>query len=288
MTVNDCWKGEVNSRAHRLPLCLAVVVLGMWMGSFRAPRRWTVRSWITSRMCLIQSCLFSILEAWGATHQRVRRDTFTGSMDDQTQSGCSLNRQPRTKRWILNEQLYHCISSHGWFDLRTCARVTPPCTIDCKMTTEFRQEDQKWPPIISYSASPSPRDTTLQLWGHARPRLRFPFSLSNKQQHGCSGSGLHKTQIRRENGCAQTRNGTANVQSFHSPPFVLLSKNETFLTHSRNDTKTLSINSEGSAARRISWGRAADPGLQDHMLPTVLTTTARILSLSCLIIIYHI
>lgn len=49
--------------AHRLPLCLVAVVLGMWMGSFRAPRRWTVRSWMTSLMCLIQSCLFSKLDA---------------------------------------------------------------------------------------------------------------------------------------------------------------------------------------------------------------------------------
>lgn len=171
MTVNNWWKREVNSRAHRLPLCLAVVVLGMWMGSFRAPRRWTVRSWITSRMCLIQSCLFSILEAWGATHQWVRRDTFTGSMDDQTQSGCSLNRRPRTKCWILNEQLYRCVWSYEWFDLWTCARVTPPYTIDCKMTTEFRQEGQKGLPIISLPASPRTRDTALHLWGDARLRL---------------------------------------------------------------------------------------------------------------------
>lgn len=235
MTVNNWWKREVNSRAHRLPLCLAVVVLGMWMGSFSAPRRWTIRSWITSRMCLIQSCLFSILDAWGATHQRVRRDTFTGSMDDQTQSGCSLNRQPRTQfcpGWILNEQLYRCVWSYEWFDLRTCAWVTPPYTIDYKMTTEFRQEGQKWLPIISLPASPSPCDTALHLWGYARLRLPFPFSLSNKRQRG--SRGLHKTQIRTENGSAQTRNGTANVQSFHSPPFVFLNKNETW--RQRNDT----------------------------------------------------
>lgn len=80
MPVNSWWKNRGELSAHRLPLCLAVVVLGMWMGSFRAPRRWTVRSWITSRMCLIQSCLFSILEAWGRTRQRVRRETFTGSV----------------------------------------------------------------------------------------------------------------------------------------------------------------------------------------------------------------
>lgn len=241
MRVNNWWKREVNSRAHRLPLCLAVVVLGMWMGSFRAPRRWTVRSWITSRMCLIQSCLFSMLEAWGVTHQRVRRDTFTGTMDDQTQSGCSLTRRPRTKCWILNEQLYRCLWSHEWFDLWTCAWVTPPYIIDCKMTKEFRQEGQKWPPIISLSASPSPRDTALHLWGYARLRLQFPFSLSNKRQRGCSGSGLHKTQIRTENGCALTRCGKANVQSFHSPPFVLLNKNETFLTHGRETTPKYQI-----------------------------------------------
>jgi len=59
--------------AHRLPLCLVVVALGMWMGSFRAPRRWTVRSWMTSLMCLIQSCLFSILEAYDTTHNWVRQ-----------------------------------------------------------------------------------------------------------------------------------------------------------------------------------------------------------------------
>lgn len=53
--------------SHRLPFSLVVVVLGMWMGSLRAPRRWTVRSWMTSRMCLIQSCLFSMLEAWGSS-----------------------------------------------------------------------------------------------------------------------------------------------------------------------------------------------------------------------------
>lgn len=58
--------------AHLLPLCLVVVALGMWMGSFRAPRRWIVRSCMTSRMCLIQSCLFSILEAWCITDNWVR------------------------------------------------------------------------------------------------------------------------------------------------------------------------------------------------------------------------
>lgn len=58
--------------AHLLPLCFVVVALGMWMGSFRAPRRWIVRSCMTSRMCLIQSCLFSILEAWCITDNWVR------------------------------------------------------------------------------------------------------------------------------------------------------------------------------------------------------------------------
>lgn len=49
---------------YLLPFCLAAgAVLGMWMGSFRAPLRCTVLSWITSRMCFIQSCLFSILDA---------------------------------------------------------------------------------------------------------------------------------------------------------------------------------------------------------------------------------
>lgn len=50
---------------YRLPLCLVAVALGMGIGSLSAPRKWMVRSWITSRTCLIQSCLFSMHEAWG-------------------------------------------------------------------------------------------------------------------------------------------------------------------------------------------------------------------------------
>lgn len=146
---------------------------------------------------------------------------------------------PPTQNKVLDFK--RAIISHEWFDLWTCAWVTPPYIIDCKMTKEFRQEGQKWPPIISLSASPSPRDTALHLWGYARLRLQFPFSLSNKRQRGCSGSGLHKTQIRTENGCALTRCGKANVQSFHSPPFVLLNKNETFLTHGRETTPKYQI-----------------------------------------------
>lgn len=47
-------------------LCLAGV-LGSWIGSFKAPFRWMILSWITSRMFLIHSCLVSMLEAWSAT-----------------------------------------------------------------------------------------------------------------------------------------------------------------------------------------------------------------------------
>lgn len=39
-------------------------VLGRWRGSFSAPFRWVILSWITSLMFLIHSCLASMLDAW--------------------------------------------------------------------------------------------------------------------------------------------------------------------------------------------------------------------------------
>lgn len=63
--------------------CLAVVAFGIWMGSLRAPLRWMVRSWITSLMCLIQSCLFSMLDAW-------KRSAYWGLSPDLTPTGTGI------------------------------------------------------------------------------------------------------------------------------------------------------------------------------------------------------
>lgn len=129
--------------AHRRPLCLAVVVLGMWMGSFRAPRRWTVRSWITSRMCLIQSCLFSRLEAWGRTRQRVRRETSTPELPTQKKM---LN--PTWVLWFATLSSKHA-SVNGLFT-------------DCEMTTNCERAKNGCLLSACPCASLSPWDNTLQ------------------------------------------------------------------------------------------------------------------------------
>lgn len=163
--------------AHRLPLCLAVVVLGMWMGSFRAPRRWTVRSWITSRMCLIQSCLFSMLEAWGRTRQQVRRKTFTGSVTKiraATPERLTQNKAFNPTRVI-------------WFAI-LCSRHASVNGLIVKwrqrrLAQLCRWEGQKWMPSISVFVciTESVRHHSRFVWlRSSAPSL--PFSPCNKRR----------------------------------------------------------------------------------------------------------
>ena len=63
---HPCARGRDPGYLLLLFLCLAGV-LGSWIGSFKAPFRWMILSWITSRMFLIHSCLVSMLEACSAT-----------------------------------------------------------------------------------------------------------------------------------------------------------------------------------------------------------------------------
>lgn len=71
-------------------------VLGRWMGSFSAPLRCTVLSWITSRIFRIHSCFTSILDACRNRGQKEvpQREKCTRSATPATQ----LNRSNNTTR----------------------------------------------------------------------------------------------------------------------------------------------------------------------------------------------
>ena len=114
-----CWHllwWTAQTRSYRLPLCLAVVALGMWMGSFRAPRRCTVRSWITSRMCLIQSCLFSRLEALDT------RSVLNLKVCQESSVARSLLRQ---SLWFSSKRCWQLSCSPAWMNqLLTYGKAT--------------------------------------------------------------------------------------------------------------------------------------------------------------------
>lgn len=133
LSANSRWKRKKRELwANRLPLCLAVVVLGMWMGSFRAPRRWTVRSWITSRMCLIQSCLFSMLEAWGRTRQRGQTGSDGKHFQDQGLKSRAATPEPPTQdrafnpTWVIWFAILHSRHASANGPIVKWRQQTPP------------------------------------------------------------------------------------------------------------------------------------------------------------------
>ncbi len=96
MTPLRGWRQQVDVVKYLLLMlrCLAGV-LGGCMGSFSAPFRWMVLSWITSLMFRIHSCFTSILEAFGWMRGwvKVREEDRVEKMHDFTSQIWTCNTQ---------------------------------------------------------------------------------------------------------------------------------------------------------------------------------------------------